>query len=178
MLLQQCVLAELTGWVGCPHKYHCLHREEVLAYGLISIVLRPTGLTSPSNCTGRGKKESKTDRKSKKGQKWKRPPTLTLTVPTKTAIPPGISPKYARMLEKSRLRGKKTPKTKNQKSRTKRPQDNEEIGVFNHSGKVSKAYLRNESSLLYFNPCKMFGWTICQWINENLLLYSVVHRVD
>lgn len=45
---------DMTPRAGCLHKHDCLHGEEALNYGIISIMLW-TGLASPNNCTGRGK---------------------------------------------------------------------------------------------------------------------------
>lgn len=54
----------MTHRVRFLHKNNGLHREEA-GFGLISVMLWPTGLASTNNCTGRGKKESERDRKSK-----------------------------------------------------------------------------------------------------------------
>lgn len=110
---------------------------------------------------------------NQKGLKVKKATNSGLnSLPQRQLYPHGVSLKYARKL------GKKTQKTKKQKQKTLTVQDNEEIEVFNHSGKGSVAYLQNGGSLLYFNPCKMLGWTVRQLTNENLFLYSVVHMVD
>lgn len=88
-------------------------------------------------------------------QKWKRPPSLTLTVSYKDSYIPMVYIKYKKKGWKSLEKKKKKlanqelrEKKKNKKLANQDNPGNEEIEVFNCPGRVIRAYLWNGGSLL------------------------------
>lgn len=160
---------ELAHRAGFLCKFNCLHREEAPA--MVSLASSCDQLGLPAQTTAQeGENKNAKLTGNPRGWKWKRPPTRALAVSHKGSLPPGWSLKRKTMLRKKE-KGEKKMKTTSHLEK-------EEIEVFSHPRKVSRACLPNRTSLLYGNPWGMLGWAGHPLINENLFLPSVIHMVD